>query len=129
MAMRQSTGLFGKSEMKPVLQDGWMLTSLDVTEDSKTAETLTAVAALVSAATTGKSPAGAAKAPGAAPKGKSGAPSDLSTLFTRRTGILRPGLYRFDYDESGLLTGLTPVEFFTGAGIVRPTADGRFPGR
>jgi len=36
MAMNSSTGLWGTSDMKPVLQDGWMLTSLDATADSKT---------------------------------------------------------------------------------------------
>jgi hypothetical protein len=129
LAMNESTGLFGTAEMKPVLQDGWMLTSLDATADSKTAETLTAAAALVGAAMTGKTtaPAATAKtAPGSGPGTKPTAqtPADLSIYYKSGTAILRPGLYRFEYDETtGALIGLKPVEYFTGNGIVWPNSN------
>jgi hypothetical protein len=125
MAMSEHTGLFGTAEMKPSLQDGWMLTSLDATADSKTAETLTAIASLVSAAAsplTGATQAAATAAkgmakPGGNPKGQgNNQPQDLRNFFDVNGSILRPGLYKFTYDADGNLTGLDPVVFFTGYG-------------
>jgi hypothetical protein len=101
--------------MQPALQDGWMLTSLDASDDSKVAETLTALASLVGSATTG----GAGTAAKAA-KTKPG----LQQLTT--TGIipdfsdeiLKPGLYKFVYDDaSGQLKGLCRVTEFTSEGV------------
>jgi hypothetical protein len=105
MAMSENTGLFGTSEMKPVLQDGWMLTSLDATADSKVAETLTAVAAIAGAAMGTGSGGGAGKA--AAKNAAS-----IESIIPHETHILRPGLYRFEYDKDGLLIGLTPLQHF-----------------
>ena len=108
--------------MKPALQDGWMLTSLDASADSKTAETLTAIASLVSSAST----AGA----GAAVKGNkfkmneqelNGGPENPPD-FSKQ--ILKPGLYKFVYDESsGRLTGLRCITEFTNTGV-EPCASG-----
>ena len=109
MAMNESTGLFGTSSMKPVLQDGWMLTSLDASADSKTAETLTALASI--AGTVAGGGAGAA-----AKTTKSATTTTQALLPQFGTGInpiLRPGLYRFVYyDKTGVLKSLEPVVFF-----------------
>jgi hypothetical protein len=129
MAMKISTGLFGTSSMKPVFQSGWMLTSLDVTADSKAAETLTALGSIVGAVvgmSAGGAPAatGAAKKKAAAPGGgASRVPVDLSGLFAPGHYILKPGLYKFNYDTgpngNGALTGLLPVTYFTGCGPIQ----------
>ena len=50
------------------------------------------------------------------------AASDLSKLFTPEKTVLHPGLYRFEY-TGGVLTGVSPVVFFTGNGVVRPMAE------
>lgn len=50
MAVSESSGLFGTASMAAALQDGWQLTSLQGNSDAKVAETLTALASLVSAA-------------------------------------------------------------------------------
>jgi hypothetical protein len=122
MAMSEHAG-FGTAEMKPSLQDGWMLTSLDASADSKTAETLTALASLVSSSVSPLA-AGAKAAtstgtpkPGGGPSTKNKQPQGLSNLFTRQGTILRPGLYRFVYDETtGELTDLKAVVYFSGYG-------------
>ncbi len=130
MAMTESTGLWGTSEMKPTLQDGWMLTSLDATADSQTAEVLQALGSIAGGAagsSTGTSSAGkaagkaATAVAGGPPKG--GQPPDLSSYYTKNGGILRPGLYRFDFDPNGHLAGMTPVVFFTGNGTVKSVGE------
>lgn len=135
MAMTQSAGI-GTAEMKPELQDGWMLTTLDATADAKVAESLQAIGSMVGSAfgaSTGTKAAGAAASNLAAPGGGPGGakptqmPPDLTSYYDSLKGILRPGLYRFDYDASGALTGISPVEFFTGNGTVKPGPDGGFP--
>lgn len=103
-----------------------MLTSLDATADSKTAETLTALGSWVSALTGGGAAKAATTATKAAPGGAPTAeaetkiPKSLSGLFVAGSSILRPGLYRFDYDASGALTGLRQVAEFTGCGVLSP---------
>jgi hypothetical protein len=115
MAMSVRTGLFGAASMKPALQDGWMLTSLDASADSKTAETLTAIASLMSSAATGGA-GGAAKS--AMTRGEGGeqlvptVPPDFSKQ------VLKPGLYKFVYDANGELIGLRHVTYFTDKGVV-----------
>jgi hypothetical protein len=119
MAMTGKTGLFGTSEFKPTLADGWMLTSLDATSDSKVSDTLTALGSIVGGVTGASSKA----AKGAATGGAGGAPGvaaaktlgDLKDLYTADRHILRPGLYRFVYDKDGKLTGIEPVTLFTGS--------------
>lgn len=125
MAMSARVGI-GSTEMKPVLQDGWMLTSLDATADSKTAETLTALASVIPALMGG----GAAKAattatkaaPGGGPPsaGETKIPKDLSGLFVPGSHILKPGLYKFVYNELGALSTLQEIVQFTGCGTVAP---------
>jgi hypothetical protein len=128
--MKSSTGLWGTSSMKPVLQDGWMLTSLDSTSDSKTAETLQALGAIAGTALTGGAGAAAKSASKAQAGGPGGGlpqlPADLSSYYGAANGILRPGLYRFNYDANGVLTSLTAVSFFTGNGPAAPGANGGF---
>jgi hypothetical protein len=116
MAMTQSTGLFGTSQMQPVLQDGWMLTSLNANADSKVSETLTALAAIAGAAVGTSSTGGASK-------GTNKSASSIQMLMPPSGDhILRPGLYRFSYDDKGLLTGLDPIVFFSSKkGTTRPS--------
>jgi hypothetical protein len=59
MAINENPGLFGLASMKPTLQDGWMLTSLEGSGDSKTAETIGAVAQLIGSVEGGPAVAGA----------------------------------------------------------------------
>jgi len=106
MALEQSTGLFGTSQMQPVLQDGWMLTSLNASADSKVAETLTALAAITGAVVT-KGATGAMQQ-----KSMSMVAPNAALPPTLPENALRPGLYRFKYNEEGVLTGLIPVAFF-----------------
>src|SRR5437660_4980480 len=49
MALNVSPGLFGTASLQPTLQDGWMLTSLQANVDTKTAETISSGASLLSA--------------------------------------------------------------------------------
>lgn len=111
MAITQSSGLFGTVSVQPTLVNGWMLTSLQASADNKTAETLQAVAALVTAQ---KGPAVAAA--GAAAKTAGGPldqqapvpPQDLAGNW-----LLEPGLYAFDYDTRlGSLTRVCQVTSF-----------------
>jgi hypothetical protein len=99
--IRESPGLFGTVQMKPQFQDGWMLASLEASSDMKVADTINALASL--AGSLGTAVAGARR-PGAEALA-------LRPLPTDRGG-LRPGLYRFRYDGSGVLTGLDPVVLF-----------------
>lgn len=112
MAMSVRTGLFGTASMKPALQDGWMLTSLDASADSKTAETLTAIASLVSSAAT-------AGVGGAAKNATKSKDKDLASPippdFSRQ--ILKPGLYKFVYGGDGELIGLHAVTYFEDTGV------------
>jgi len=112
MAMSEHTGLFGSSEMKPALQDGWMLTSLDATADSKTSETLTALASLIGSVASA-TPAGAA-AKAASPAKGTALNTESVNLSEALTGshMLRPGLYEFVYNSDGTLKGLKHVAYF-----------------
>jgi hypothetical protein len=112
MALRASTGLFGASSMKPTLQDGWMLTALDATSDSKTAETITAVASLVSAV--GGLGGGSAAAGGA----KAATSRTLALDGSELPPVLPPGLYELVYDShTGKLSDIRPVRNFCASGI------------
>ena len=110
MAMSESTGLIGTSQMKPVLQDGWMLTSLDASADAKVAETLTALASLISSVKgVGSAATGTSKDGGATESAKAQA-ENLGTKVSPNP-ILPPGLYEFVY-EAGVLKDLKPVAYF-----------------
>jgi hypothetical protein len=96
--------------MKPMLQDGWMLTSLDASADSKMAETLTALASIAGTVAGGGT--------GAAAKSANNSASKLLNLplgYNEATtnSVLRPGLYSFYYNRTnGVLESLKPVVFF-----------------
>jgi len=116
MAIRQSSGLFGTSSLKPTLQDGWMLTALDATADTKAAEVLASVASVIGAVKGGGggSDSGGSKGGGKTAQAPSGGPSTT----TRTASILRPGLYSFDYDKDGKLAALTAITYFGCTGKV-----------
>ena len=122
MALTETAGI-GTSAIKPVLQDGWMLTSLDASSDSKVSETLSALASLVGSVT-GKSAPAATTGPAApstpAAESKFKVPPDLSGFFRAGHFILRPGLYKFRYNDStGVLEGMKALAFFTGCGVIK----------
>jgi hypothetical protein len=104
MAVSETTGI-GTVNLAANLQDGWQLTSLQGSADSKVAETLTALASLVSAATGAATGTGAAKPSIKAPGGP-GAPPPAPE------SALAPGLYAFDYGPDGALNGLCLMTAF-----------------
>ena len=92
MAVSASPGIFGTVSIGASLQDGWMLTSLQGSSDAKVAETLTAVASLVSAAYGGGAPKAATEskpAPGSL-HGSQGTPAQPA-----ESELLSAGLYDF----------------------------------
>jgi hypothetical protein len=94
LAVTATTGI-GSVNIGAVLQDGWMLTSLQAGADAKVAETITALAALASAiggAVVGKPPTAAATPP--KPTGAGPPPSAPSPPTPP---LLTPGLYTFRY--------------------------------
>jgi hypothetical protein len=116
MAMSVRTGLFGTAAMKPALQDGWMLTSLDASADSKTAETLGAIASLVgSASTAGAGSAAKAATTTRSTKNKHTLTAEAVQDFSDQ--VLKPGLYKFVYNADGELVGLRAVTYFTNTGV------------
>jgi hypothetical protein len=126
MGITGKTGLWGTSSFQPTLQDGWMLTSLNASADSQTAQTLTALGSIVSSVVGGgaggaakaakSATGGATPAPGSNPQGGA-APSVLDQA------VLRPGLYKFDFDSGGKFIGLEAVTFFdVGQGLLAPAA-------
>lgn len=111
LSISAHAGLFGQVSMAPVLQNGWMLTSLETSADSKMAEVLGSIASVISAVKTpGGGGGGQAKEDEAPGTGLGG--SEMR--------ILRPGLYEFRYDTNGALTGLCPLTFFGPDGIKTP---------
>jgi hypothetical protein len=107
MAVTESPGLVGTVTMGASLQDGWMLTSLQGSGDSKVSETISAMASLVSAVYGG----GAGKAAAAAAPKPGGAPSETTTSPISQE-MLAPGLYSFEYNTDGTLIGLCAVTLF-----------------
>jgi hypothetical protein len=90
----------GTASMKPTLQDGWNLTALEATVDTKVPETLTAIAGLVSAAR---------PAPPAGP-GKLGIPLPRpGGVKTDKGKPVSPGLYRIDLNTDPHAP--SPLEF------------------
>jgi hypothetical protein len=104
-------GAFGSSQLKPTLQDGWMLTSLDASSDTKTPETIGAIAELITAASNAAK-SGAAGAGAAPPIGQQALPGV--------SGVLLPGLYEFEYDPMGNMMGIKPVTIFECLGAECP---------
>jgi hypothetical protein len=84
MAITTSTGV-GTVNLGAQLQDGWMLTSLQASSDSKTADILTSIASAITGslgAATGSSAAKKAGPPGGGPQ-----------------ALLPAGLYMFDFER------------------------------
>lgn len=104
MSISESPGLFGSSTMKPALQDGWMLTSLEASADIKVAETLNAIGSIVSGI-----------------KGGGATASSLTKQLTceepPKLPVLPPGLYEFMYDREGKFHRLRAVAYFCHDGI------------
>jgi hypothetical protein len=119
MVLQQSAGI-GSTTMKPTLQNGWMLTTLDSSADSKVAETLSSVASIIGATHGGSGGSGGSKSGGAAGGGAAGeAPVPP---------VLPPGLYRLYFDPStGVLTKLCKVARFNQNGIEDPEIAQRCP--
>jgi hypothetical protein len=114
----------GSVQFAPTLTDGWNLTALNTTVDSKVPETITAVGSLLSAALTPIG-GGAGAAAGGKKELEKGAP----------TTYLYPGFYRLDlrkFPSSNTSDFLTPVlttdqlvcAVFAPAQLVQPPAGG-----
>lgn len=107
MVMTVSAGI-GTVSMQPTLVDGWMLTSFQGSADSKVAETLTAVAQLVTAQL---GPATAA----AGTAGSSAKKSSDGKVGAAPAPLLGPGLYSLEYDANGIIAGVCAVTLFAGS--------------
>jgi len=93
----------GSVTFNPSLKDGWNLSSLSATVDTKTAEILTAVGGLITAAAAVPA-AVPLEVKGEKPKGE-------------KPKRYCPGLYPIHYDtSSGLITGLDPPRFVFSTG-------------
>jgi hypothetical protein len=108
MLLRQRAGI-GSTTLKPTLQNGWMLTALDSSADSKTAETLASIGSLVSAThgggsggTGGSKSGGGEEAKGAPPPAKA----------------LPPGLYRLVVSPKGVVVDICQVARFESTGVL-----------
>ena len=99
MAFTMKSGLFGSVSAKPVFQSGWMLTGLDASADSKGAEVLASVAAILGVKSAGGESGGGGEA------------EFMRDLEPRKT--LSPGLYRLEFTE-GMVSGMTRIEFPAG---------------
>lgn len=116
MSMSVRGGLFGVGSLQPTLQNGWMLTNFTASADnSHFSDVLTAVAGLLNTSVIGGSST-AAETDG----GGGGGAAAEERRENRDHEVLRPGLYDFDFDpETGRLTRLCAVSFFTDRGVVR----------
>jgi hypothetical protein len=110
MVLRQRAG-FGSTTLKPTLQNGWMLTALDSSADSKTAETLASIGTILSATHGGGSggTGGSKDKSGGAPEVK-GAPPPAKAL--------PPGLYRLVVTPKGLVVDVCQVARFDSTGVL-----------
>lgn len=110
MTITESPGLFGTASMSVTLVDGWMLTSLSGSGDSKVSETLTAIASLIPAIAGVGGGGGGAKPPG----GLGGTPARAPAPS------LNPGLYELRHDEAtGQIIGFCAVTLFQGGLTVK----------
>jgi len=118
MVLQQHAGL-GSTTMKPTLQNGWMLTSLDSSADSKTAENLSSIAAIIGATHGGSGGTGGTKSSQAGGGGPGAAPTPP---------VLPPGLYRLYFDpRTGVLTKLCKVARFNDRGVEDPETAQKCP--
>jgi hypothetical protein len=117
MSISESGGLFGSSQMKPALQDGWMLTSLDASADSKVADTLTPIASIVSGIKGGGSSAAGTSADGGSSASQKVLMQQLTGAKPSNLPVLPTGLYEFVYGTNGNLERLRAVAYFCHDGI------------
>ena len=103
--------------MKPVLQDGWMLTSLDASADSKVADTLSAIGSIVSGIKGGGAAASGTSAGGGAGEPQKALMGQLTGQEPPKLPVLPPGLYEFVYDEQGNFERFRAVAYFCHDGI------------
>lgn len=94
-AINMNSGLWGSASAKPTLQDGWNLTGLDASADSKTAEVLNAFAAVLKSAY---------------PSGVKGILTDKTTKPREGKVVSRcDGLYRVEFNQYGQIARFTYV--------------------
>jgi hypothetical protein len=108
MALQMRAGLFGSISAQPTLQNGWLLTNLQGSADNSQL-LVSAIGALAGNASKGSS---------GGTSGKSSSVvnlTDFMKLVSASDQILQPGLYSFNYDDSGQMTGLCLMTAF-GAG-------------
>jgi len=109
MTITETTGI-GSVSLQPTLVDGWMLTSLQGTADSKVSETLSAIASIITAQK------GPASGGGGGGGGGGGAGAGKAGAGPQEPKILAPGLYALEYDQStGVLSHICAVTYFGGA--------------
>jgi hypothetical protein len=109
MVLQQHAGI-GSTTLKPTLQNGWMLTALDSSADSKTAETLASIGSILSATHGGgSSGTGASSKSGGGAEEKNAPPPPKA---------LPPGLYRLVVTPKGVVTGVCQVARFDNTGVV-----------
>ena len=102
MALTASGGWFGTATVKPTLQDGWMLTNLDGSVDSKLPETITALGAAL----------GLGAKSGGGGDGGGGAEAMFHVPYGLESAALKPGLCEFEYGDKGNLIGLKRLTEF-----------------
>jgi hypothetical protein len=122
MAITQTPGLLGTASAKPSLTDGWMLTSLDASSDSKVSDTISAIASLVGSIT---GAGGGAATKGATTAAKAAITKGITAQHKETTipNVLKPGLYRLNYDDnSGKLLGICAVTLFENGELKVPTS-------
>ncbi|MFL9910433.1 hypothetical protein [Paraburkholderia sp. RL17-337-BIB-A] len=107
MVLQQHPGI-GSTQLNASLQNGWMLTSISGSADSKTAETLASIGSLISAAKGG----GGSGGTGSATTSKKGGGREGNPV---QTPVLPPGLYRLVFDKvtGGLINVCQVVKFST----------------
>jgi hypothetical protein len=117
MVLRQRAGI-GSTTLKPTLQNGWMLTGLDSSADSKVAETISSVGSILGA-THGSGGSGSST-PSKAGGGSAGVPVVPP--------VLPPGLYRLYFDPAThVLSKICQVARFTDQGVEDPKVAQRCP--
>lgn len=138
MLLQTQPGLFGSAEVKPQLQDGWMLTGVDATADSKAADTLSAIASFLhggGSSSTGSSKGNKDATSSAIAKAIAPDAGDVINAQNQHPNlpVLPPGLYAIEFDDgtdgpnavntvtkkfSGTVKGLKRVALFCNNGIV-----------
>jgi len=112
MAVQMSSGLLGTASVQLGMQNGWMLNSASINSDNtKLADSVDSIVGALAGLAGGGGGGGSKKT-------SDGAPGSGSS------SILRPGLYRFDFNSGGEFSGLCAVSFFTSNGLATPPTEG-----